>query len=311
MSTSGTYTFTMTRDDIIKAALRQVGAYETGQPVAPELVTDTAQALNIMCKAMQTSLGGLWAIVDTTLFLNTTSQSYLIGPTGSSATVDVVNQDNLAVAAANGAGSITVASIAGFAQGQYIGLQMDDGSTLWTKITGIAGAVISLNANLYTTSAAGNNVFSYTDVAQRPLDILEAKRRDVNGNDTTIIVGNRDDYEMLSNKMNQGSVSQVYYQPTLNNGTLYVWPVSVNSTDRIVMSAKIPFQDFDSMTDNAYFPVEALRMLKWNLAEEIMIEWDCNPQKCAMISKAAEKAKAEFSFYDTEVSFNFAPEYRR
>ena len=311
MSTSGTYTFTMTRDDIIKAALRQVGAYETGQAVDAALITDTAQALNILTKAMQTTLGGLWAITNITVFLNTTSSSYLVGPTGATATVDDVTQTSIATAALNGAGSVTVASASGLALGMYIGIQMDDGTQFWTTITNVVGAVVSLNANLPTTSAAANNVFAYTNVAQRPLDILEARRRDVNGTDVTLIVGNRDDYEQLSVKKSSGSITQVYYQPLLGNGKLHVWPMSSNATDRILMSAKIPFQDFDTMTDNAYFPVEALRMLKWGLAEELMIEWDCNPQKCKMISEMAGKAKAEFSFYDTEVSFNFAPEFRR
>ncbi len=310
MATSGTYSFNLNRNQIIQGALRLVGALETGQPVYPEQINDSAEALNIMCKAMQTELGGLWAIVNLVLFLNTTSQSYFIGPTGSYATFDNIFQSSVSAMGALGDSSIVLASILGLSSGMTIGIQMDDGSTFWTTVNAAPiNNIVSLNSALYTTSSIGNIVFAYTNVAQRPLDILEGKRRTFSGNDTPITLGNRDDYMLLSNKSNQGSVTQAYYQPTLNNGLLYVWPVSSNVTDTLVLSAKIPFQDFDNMPDNAYFPVEALRMLKFNLAEDIAPEFGINPNRYQMIKTKALETKLAFNWHDTETSFNFAPDF--
>ncbi len=231
MATSGVYTFNRNRDQIIIAALRLVGAVETGQPVAPEQIQDTAEALNILIKHLVMEVGALWAIVPLSLPLDLTSQSYTIGPTGVLVTV-------------------------------------------------------------------------------KPLDILEARRKDSDNNETMLTACNRDEYMNLSNKASIGVVNQYYYQPMLVNGILYVWPVSSSATDTIEISARIPFQDFVSMPNNADFPVEALRMLKWNLADEISLEFPCDSQKRTEIKEKALGFKNTFRFHDTDLSFNFAPERR-
>jgi len=50
MTTSGTTTFTVTRDEIIAAALRLCGVLQDGQAVSTQQTTDAAQALNILLK---------------------------------------------------------------------------------------------------------------------------------------------------------------------------------------------------------------------------------------------------------------------
>jgi hypothetical protein len=232
MTTSGVYSFTRNRNQIITAALRIVGAVETGQPVYPEQIEDTAEALNIFIKAISPEIGGLWAIAEVVIPLTVTDKYYLLGP-------------------------------------------------------------------------------SSVPAIPKPLDIIEARRRDAYGNDTPLTPCNRDDYMILSDKSSLGIVNQYYYQPTLINGLLYVWPVSALATDSIVLSAKIPFQDFVSMPDNADFPPEALRMLKWGLADEIALEFSVDTQKRSEIKEKAKEYKELFKFHDTEVSFNFAPEFRR
>ena len=52
MTTSGTTTFTVTRDDIIKAALRSLGVIATNESPSSEDYTNCAFALNLILKTL-------------------------------------------------------------------------------------------------------------------------------------------------------------------------------------------------------------------------------------------------------------------
>jgi hypothetical protein len=268
------------------------------------------QALNIYIKALQAEGIGLWMLSDLTVFLDTVSQSYQIGP-GNLATTDNVVQTSLALPAILGATSVSVSSIAGLVTGAQVGIQLDGNTTQWTVISGPpAGNTVNLAAALTNSASQNNNIFSYSNGPQRPLDISnEGRRRDVFGNDTPLQILNREDYMTLSTKANQGSTTQIYYSPTLNSGTLYVWPVASICTDRLVLTARIPFQDFDNMPDNADFPVEWIRHLKWALAAEIGPEYEVNLNKQKLLETKAAETKALVAFHDTEFSFSFTPDF--
>lgn len=310
MATSGTYSFNLNRNQIIESALRKIGALESGQPVYPDMLNDAATALNVLVKSLSVEGIGLWAISEMTLFPDTVSMSYMLGPGGAYASCDTIIQTLLAFTGASGSNQITVASGIGLSVSMYIGIQLDNNIMQWTTISSINGNVVTLNANLSYSATQNNVIFAYTNQTQRPLEILEARRRDVNMNDTPLLVGNRDDYMMLSDKTSQGIVNQVHFQPGELSGLIYVWPVSSICTDRIVCSVRIPFQDFDNMPDNADFPSEALKMLVWNLAEELKLEYSVNPQKSQEIARKAAESKGYFKNYDTDVSFVFTPDWR-
>lgn len=64
MASSGTYTFQMTRDDIISAALRLTGRFATGETIPVEDMNNCAQALNIITKEMVLEGLPLWCVQD-------------------------------------------------------------------------------------------------------------------------------------------------------------------------------------------------------------------------------------------------------
>lgn len=64
MATSGTYSFTMTRDDIIDAALRLTGSFEAGDVIPPDDIANCAQALNILAKELAINGLPLWCVED-------------------------------------------------------------------------------------------------------------------------------------------------------------------------------------------------------------------------------------------------------
>ena len=82
MSTSGTSQLTMTRDTIVRRALRMVGAYTSPDLPRPEQLTDAITVLNMMLKTWQVE-GFLWLRRFETLPLVADQRVYSLGPSGS------------------------------------------------------------------------------------------------------------------------------------------------------------------------------------------------------------------------------------
>ena len=85
MATSGTNTFTVTRDDIIKAAMRNLGALAVGETPETEDYTNCSQALNIMIKGWAKKGLPLWVTEEVVVPLTAAKVAYTIGPTGTPA----------------------------------------------------------------------------------------------------------------------------------------------------------------------------------------------------------------------------------
>lgn len=85
--TSGTTTFSITRDDIIKGALRKIGVVAQGEVPTIDQVTEASFALNLMVKAWEPDGMPLWALRTTPIPLTAGINSYSIG-TGKTVNTD-------------------------------------------------------------------------------------------------------------------------------------------------------------------------------------------------------------------------------
>jgi hypothetical protein len=85
MTTSGTTSFILSRDQVIAYALRKLGVLELGVTPDADTVTNSASALDMMVKSWITKGIKLWTISELTLPL-TSATSYIIGPATSSPT---------------------------------------------------------------------------------------------------------------------------------------------------------------------------------------------------------------------------------
>ena len=81
MSVTGTNIFTVTRDDIIKAALRVCKVIGIGETPQTEDYLNCSQALNIMIKSWSNNNKPLWVFQDVILPTVTDVGSYELGPT--------------------------------------------------------------------------------------------------------------------------------------------------------------------------------------------------------------------------------------
>jgi len=78
MATSGSTDYSQTRDDIIKRALRLIGALAQGESPTTDQVTEAAVALNGLVKAWEADGMPLWAIKERTITLQATTNSYTL-----------------------------------------------------------------------------------------------------------------------------------------------------------------------------------------------------------------------------------------
>lgn len=78
MSSSGSYSFSVTRDDIIKRALRLIGALAQGETPTTDQVTEAAVALNGLVKAWEADGMPLWAIKQLSVPLIASTSTYTL-----------------------------------------------------------------------------------------------------------------------------------------------------------------------------------------------------------------------------------------
>jgi hypothetical protein len=278
MATSGSTNYSRNALQIITGALRKLRIITAGSNASGADLTTGLEALNLMVKAWQIDEVFMWFYQEAILHLELDGQSYTLGPTGghfcsSSAAV----KTTLSASAAAAATALTVASNDGVTTGSYIGVELDSGVLYWSTQSGapVGTTDLTLAAGITTEASSGNNVFAYTTKLARPVDITEARLRDINDNDTPInIVRSNDQYFQRNNdKTSTGDVSDILLVPHITNATLYTYPVCEDVTKRIFMTIQRVVEDFDSSTDDPDFPAEVIEGLVYNLAVRLSPEY--------------------------------------
>lgn len=230
MASSGTYSFTMTRDDIIAAALRLTGSFSSQDTIPTEDISDCAQALNILAKELATAGLPLWCVQDLAVPM-------------------VVGQ------------------------------------------------------NSYNLSAATGQTL--------PIRILDLYLRGPQGNDVSIQVTSRYDYDTLGDKTSPGIPNQAYYDPQLGAGSIVLYNVPADNTHTLHVVYQRQVQDFNLATDNPDFPQEAFRMLKWCLADEIALDYQTPADIRQEIGARAKLYRDGFMAFEQEqTSVYFTPAER-
>jgi hypothetical protein len=216
----------------------------------------------------------LWKSKELYVFLANEAQSYDLGPTGDHATLSFVKTE-VATAASSGASTLIVDSITGISDADAIGVELDDGTLQWTTVNGSpSGSTITLTTALTDDVSVDANVFTYTTIINRPLFITEARLHQDSGVEITLEVASRNKYKHMSTKDTEGKASMVYYDPLTTNGKLYVWPTPDTVKDYLVLTARMPVEDFDAAANDADFPQEWLLPLAYNLAVLIAPKFD-------------------------------------
>lgn len=293
-------------------ALRTLGMYDPSEAPSADEYATAAFKLNLLCKELVVDGAAMWLRKSRTLFLQDEQESYLLGPSGDHWTASYVETE-LASDASSGATSITVDSATGITSGYNIGVKQDDGSIHWTTVSGApVGTTVTLASALTDDAAADNKVYVYQSKAQRPETILIAYRRDYDDIDTEIMAVGRTDYDRLSQKNSAGVPTTIHYNPSLTNGTLFVWPTQPTQCDKLILVVREQVQDFDVGADNPDFPVEWSRYLVYALACDLADNYGRPLSERGYLRNKAEAAKQRLLDYSmmNDESVRFTIDYR-
>jgi hypothetical protein len=148
-----------------------------------------------------------------------------------------------------------------------------------------------------STDLVHSDLAGTTDYLQRPTRIYTPTRRNSDGYEVPLTLITRSDYSMLSSKGNTGTVVQVYYDPQMTNGVLYVWPTPfAGVTDKIVCTVD---QSILSV------PPEWLNAVKWNLAARICPEYGVSLAERDRLGKEAAFMKENADSHQRENASTF------
>jgi hypothetical protein len=156
----------------------------------------------------------------------------------------------------------------------------------------------------YTCGSGG------TGLSERPERILQAFYRD-GSNDTPVEIVSRQSYWELGDKSAEGIPTQIYYDPQLSLGVLYVYnPADANTAGNTLhLIYHRPFEDMDSQSDNFDFPQEWYLTLEYTLAADIALRNGIKQTRVSQLDARAKEYFYEVSWWDTEnVSLRFQPD---
>ena len=316
MASSGSYDFSVSRDDLIKDALLELGVLESGEAPTAEETTDCARRLNMMVTSWMVKGRQLWCVQDAVLFQVLGQQSYLLGNGAGDANwcdPDDYVQTTLSADEASGQTVLSVTSVANMTAADNIGIVLDDGSIQWTTIDTVGASTVTVDDALTGDAAEGAVVFVYTSRLVRPLRVLPGTiyRRDINSNDTPIELVGKTEYDMLTAKTQRGKTIKVAYQPLLNSGRLWTWSTGDLATDTLRFSVERPIQDFDLTADNPDFPIEASKALYLGLAVDVAGIFGASDE-VARVKVLADEALDDWLAFDAEnAPIRFQPDMRR
>lgn len=164
---------------------------------------------------------------------------------------------------------------------------------LWVMKTATLGLVD--DTSVYTVGPARD-----VDIA-KPHKIHESVLVYDDGTERDLNVVGRKEYWSLTDKTSNGYPILVYYNPLYAYGELYVWPViETVSSETIKFVYQKEFDDVDTSTDDFELPPFALNAVRWNLADELVPQFNVDRDRANRIERKAIKSKELMLDFDQE-----------
>ena len=288
-ATSGTYNFSVTRDDILRKCGLNLGVLEESEVFTAAETKDLARKLNMAVKQLAGNMDKapgfkMWQRERGDLFLSTSKYAYNLSPidgigwcggvTGLGLPITFQSSTlNQSGGAAIGATSLILNQINAVNINDYVGI-LCGSDWYWTTISGltVATKTITIPApGLPVAAAGGTEIVNYTVKAQRPVEVLTSSLRDSNGTDTPMTRMTVEVYEALPTKTQPGNTQDptaFYYEPRVQNqsGRYYIdcsGAQDVTKYQHLVYLRQA--QNFDNPGDAPEFPQEWFNHLSWTL----------------------------------------------
>jgi hypothetical protein len=329
-STSGTWTFSVTQKQVIRAAAIDLGAIDPQEDLTAQEYSDCSFKLNMMTKQWMGNTDfapglKIWTRRRADLFMGVAKYAYNLGQTGDHwvdstaglAYPQSYGQTYVATSVAANATTIPVASIAQQNIGDYVGI-LNGNDIYWTKITNLNPVpnpptmTIQSGVPNAITASAVTYVWNYTNKAVRPLSIITCVLRDIYANDTPLNFMTTERYESLPTKVaptNIADPTAILYESQFTNqspnGILYLDVAGAQDvTKRLHCVYLAPTQDLVNPGDSPDYPQQWYRALTWGHAKDIASMFDCewtqtmeqNLTEALAIAKQADPAITDVYF---------------
>jgi hypothetical protein len=306
-ATSGTWTFSVVRDDIIREAMLNLALLEESEVPTAQEVTDCARKLNLIVKQLAGGMDKapgfkMWQRQRGDLFLSPTQGIYTLGAVGDNWAGGVTglsapatyNQTTLSAAAVLGATVLSVQSTSAMNLNDFIGI-VGTSSIYWTTVAGLGAGTVTIPApGLPAAAAGGTYLFNYTVKAQRPVEVVTAILRDIQNTDTPLTRMTVEVYEALPTKTQPGFVQDFtafYYEPqqvNLQGQIFFDASGAQDVTKHIHMVYLREAMDFNNPGDAPEFPQEWFNHLTWALSLAIHgmfdVDWTQGLQQAFQIA---------------------------
>ena len=112
----------------------------------------------------------------------------------------------------------------------------------------------------------------------------------------------RAEYVALPNKDTQGLPVIAYYDPQLETGALYLWPVPDSSNVQIRFTYDRPIEDMIADTDTFDVPQEQIRRIEYGLALELAPEYALSAGEYNRLLLRYKEISEALSDFDREVA---------
>ena len=275
MASSGSYDFSVNRNDIINLANEMAGVKGIGRVLSAEDIDRSSMLLNLIVKQFQGKSDfqpglKIWSRKRAYLFPQLNTAQYTLGPNGGHATASYSSTTTDA-AEAIGQTVISVTSTTGMTAADKIGIRCDDGSIHWSTIsTFSAGDTVTIADALTVAAASGSTVYWYTTEIMQPLTMVSVRRMDTDNNEVPLSTMSLGFYEEnVLNKATAGTPSGYLYEKGVTDGTLTLDFQVSDTTEIYRLTFLRPVEDFDAATDTPDYPQEWFRPLVGQLAIDV------------------------------------------
>lgn len=273
-----------TPNDIVTAALTDIGALAPGEPIDPNLGNAAFNTLNDFIDMLSNERLSIPYITEIVHTLVSGTYQYTVGMTGTihaTVTGSIAGTVLTITGITNGAPAIgQIVTGAGVSAGTQI---VSFGTGGGTQLTGIG----TYNVNNSQTVGSITMTLYY----QRPLRINSAFVR-VSTLDYPVAVLNVEEYELIGLKALNGPWPRaLYYQPSMPLGNITYWPNP--SSGEMHLYADTVLGQFVTLSDTLQIPQGYKFMLRWNLGALLMPSYGKSDQlQTQMVMKNAADSLA-------------------
>lgn len=196
--------------------------------------------------------------------------------------------------------------------GSKVGIQLDSGVRLWTYLVEVVSDTeLLLKDDVTSEVSSGNTVYAINQQIDRPLQLFNATYASASCNsEIPVNRWSRQEYTQQPDKNSRGSVVNWYYNPTLDDGKLYVWQVANNVNNVMRFDVRKPIAVYDNAGDVVDFPDEYYMYFKWAVAADLGPGYGVKDNRQILLEQKAQKFLELALGNDNELDSVFiAPSY--